>query len=78
MLCRLLAATNIAGNPDSHFHSSSLDDWLDDYGLKQTDYASKEEGLRAIFKAALARGKGDTPIFALRMQRSSFDYFIQQ
>jgi len=46
--------------------------------LKQTDHASKDEALRAIFKAALARGKGDTEIFGLRMQRGSFDHFMRQ
>ena len=78
LLCGLLAATGLAGNPDSHFHSSSLDDWLDDYGLKQTDYASGEECLRAVFMHAVARGKGDTDIFGLRMQRGSFDHFMQR
>lgn len=78
LLCGLLAATNIAGNPNSHFHSSSLDDWLDDYDLKQTDYGSKEECLCAVFKGALARGRGDTNVFGLRMQRGSFDHFMQQ
>lgn len=78
LLCGLLAATNAAGKPDSHFHSSSLDDWLNSYGLKQVDYVSKEEALRAAFEAALSRGKGDTGIFGLRMQRGSFDHFMQQ
>ncbi len=51
---------------------------MDDYGLKQTGHASKEEALRAIFKAALARGKGGTKVFGLRMQRGSFDHFMKQ
>lgn len=54
LLCGLLAATSHAGHPDSHFHSSSLDDWLNDYGLKQTDYASREDCLRAVFMHARA------------------------
>ena len=78
LLCGLLVATCTGGNPDSHFHSSSLDNWLDDYGLKQTVYASREECLRAVFKCAVSRGKGDTEIFGLRMQRGSFDHFMQQ
>ena len=78
LLCGLLVATCTGGNPDSHFHSSSLDNWLDDYDLKQTVYASREECLRAVFKCAVSRGKGDTEIFGLRMQRGSFDHFMQQ
>lgn len=78
LLCGLLAATNTAGYPDSHFHASSLDDWLNDYGLKQAEYASTAECLRAVFKSAVARGKGDTGVFGLRMQRGSFGHFMQQ
>lgn len=78
LLCKLLAGTNIAGDPDSHFHSSSFNDWLDDYDLNEADFASRQDALRAIFKAALARGKGDTNVFGLRMQRGSFDHFMQQ
>lgn len=78
LLCKLLAATDTAGNPDSHFHSSSLSDWLDDYGLERTNFASERDALRAIFMAAVARGKGDTDIFGLRIQQGSFDYFLQQ
>jgi LPS sulfotransferase NodH len=78
LLCGLLAATNTAGNPDSHFHSSSLAEWMDDYGLRHSDYASHEAALRAVFEAALVRGKGNTGVFGLRLQRDSFDYFMQQ
>ena len=78
LLCSLLAATKMAGNPDSHFHSLSLDDWMNDYSLHHSDYASKEEALQDIFKAALKRGKGETDVFGLRMQRSSFDHFMEQ
>lgn len=51
---------------------------MDDYGLKHSDYASKEEAIRSVFDAAFARGKGGTNVFGLRMQRGSFDHFMQQ
>ena len=78
LLCELLSATNVAGKPGSHFHVPSLEGWLSAYGLTETDFATREDALRAIFKAAGARGKGDTDIFGLRMQRESFDHFMQQ
>ncbi len=78
LLCKLLAGTKIAGDPDSHFHSSSFNGWLDDYDLKETDFASRKDALCAVYKAALARGKGNTNIFGLRMQRGSFDHFMEQ
>lgn len=78
LLCRLLAATKIAGDPDSHFHAPSLQTWLQDYNLNETDFTSKEKALRAVFNAAVARGKGTAEIFGLRMQRGSFEHFMQQ
>ncbi len=78
MLCGLLAATETAGDPDSHFHNPAFADWLDDYGLNQTDYDSHEDAVRAVFEAALRRGTGGSNIFGLRMQRGSFDHFMQQ
>ena len=56
LLCGLLAATHVAGDPDSHFHATSRDAWLADYGLTRDDDASDQQTLRAIFDAAMARG----------------------
>ncbi len=78
LLCGLLAATRVAGDPDSHFHESSFDGWLEYYELKETDYTSRQEAVRAVLDAALARGRGDTGVFGLRMQRGSFDHFMKQ
>lgn len=78
MLCKLLAATKMAGNPGSLFHEPDLDAWLDDYGLEDLAFASRRDTLDAIFSAALAKGKGGTDVFGLRLQRGSFDFFLKQ
>ncbi|MDA4845756.1 Stf0 family sulfotransferase [Hoeflea poritis] len=78
LLCKLLAATKVAGVPGSHFHVPSLDGWLADYDLVEADFPSRRDLLRAIFDAARARGMGETDLFGLRMQRGSFDHFMQQ
>jgi len=78
LLCRLLAATGRAGNPDSHFHTPSLAGWLVDYGLTRADYASDRDATAAVFAAAKAEGEADTGVFGLRMQRPSFAFFMQQ
>lgn len=77
LLCRMLAATGVAGNPDSHFHRPALADWRDAYAL---DIAQEPEDVqrRAILKAAIAKGKGDTSIFGLRLQRQSAAFFLEQ
>jgi len=78
LLCRLLAATGCAGLPDSHFHRPELAAWLKAYGLSHTDFTSNQSALKAIFAAAIERGSGATGLFGLRMQRGSFDFFMQQ
>jgi len=78
LLCRLLSATGRAGKPDSHFHEPSLASWLEDYELARENFATDLDTLRAVFDAARRRGTGGTGIFGLRLQRKSFDFFMQQ
>ncbi|MEM0946359.1 MAG: Stf0 family sulfotransferase [Pseudomonadota bacterium] len=78
LLCKLLQATGVAGCPNSHFHAPSVDAWLSAYGLQNTNFASSEEALQAVFRAAIDRGTGSTDVFGLRMQRGSFEYFMGQ
>ena len=78
LLCKLLAETGKSGNPNSHFHNPSLASWLETYGFHNSDFSTEQDALGAIFDAALARGTADTGIFGLRMQRASFDFFMQQ
>ncbi|WP_341860918.1 Stf0 family sulfotransferase [Gymnodinialimonas sp. 57CJ19] len=78
LLCKLLAATGVSGMPDSHFHTPSVERWLAVYGLDETQFASREAAVQAVFEAALARGMANTDIFGLRMQRGSFGFFMEQ
>ncbi len=78
LLCKLLAATGESGNPDSHFHNPSIESWLKTFNLCRDHFDSDRETLNAIFNAARKRGRGDTDFFGLRLQRASFDFFIEQ
>lgn len=78
LLCSLLKATDIAGNPASWFHEPSLAEWLEDFGIMPQDGASESEILRAIFSAAIEKGSRATGMFGLRLQRHSFDFFDRQ
>lgn len=78
LLCALLAATGRSGVPDSHFHDPSVASWAKEYGLTASDTAPDLATLRAIFAAARKRGTGKTGMFGLRLQRRSFDFFLQQ
>ncbi len=77
LLCRMLAATGIAGDPESLFFRPSVQEWAAYMGV-DTDTLTERALLRAIMQAALAMGRGDTPVFALRQQRPSFAYLCQK
>lgn len=78
LLCKLLAATGIAGNPNSYFHRPSIADWLAHFDLASDASMPERDRLAAIFRAAIARGSLDTGVFGLRLQRHSFEFFIQK
>lgn len=77
-LCKLLAATGVAGNPDSYFHRPSISDWLVDFGCEPGRVCARTRALEAIFRTAIAKGALDTGIFGLRLQRHSFDFFTEK
>ena len=76
LLCRMLAATGVAGKPDSHFHEPSLDAWAADYDLRAEDFADERDFLKVVFQAAVRHGSDGQEIFGLRLQRRSFDFFM--
>ena len=75
LLCRLLAATGIAGRPNSLFHEPSLDDWLERFELSADTDRDERDVLAEIFAAALDEVRGGTDIFGVRLQRHSFAFF---
>jgi LPS sulfotransferase NodH len=77
LLCRMLAATGIAGDPESLFFGPSVQAWATSMGV-DGGTSSDCADLQAIMQAALAMGRGDTPVFALRQQRPSFAYLCQK
>ena len=78
LLCKLLAATGVAGNPDSYFHRPSIRSWAEDLGVTQNPSASDRELLEVILRTAIAKGTLNTGVFGLRLQRHSFEFFIEQ
>ena len=78
LLLRLLAATGVAGNPDSYFHKPEIEHWLEGLELSPEASSSELDVLNLIFGAAKSKGTLNTQIFGLRLQRPSFEFFIEQ
>lgn len=78
LLCKLLAATGVAGNPESYFHRCSIRGWLADFGLTPDPSVSEREHLETAFRTAITEGTLETGIFGLRLQRHSFDFFTEK
>lgn len=78
LLCKLLAATGIAGKPNSYFHETSLAEWLDDLDMPDVPGRAERETIAAVFAAAIEKGRAGTPVFGLRLQRHSFAFFAEK
>lgn len=77
LLCKLLAATGVSGNPDSHFHRPSVAHWLADLGVTPEPGLSERALVQLAFRAALAEGTRGG-MFGLRLQRHSFAFFTER
>ncbi|MDK1388539.1 Stf0 family sulfotransferase [Sinorhizobium sp. 8-89] len=78
LLCKLLAATGVSGNPGSYFHRASISEWLAYFDLASEASTPEADLLALIFRAAIAKGSLDTGMFGLRLQRHSFDFFVRK
>lgn len=78
LLCKLLSATGVAGHPGSHFHEPSQEAWLAYFGLPVVAGEAEPVTLRRVFAAAIHKGRGGTDVYGLRLQRHSFDFFMEK
>jgi trehalose 2-sulfotransferase len=67
LLCDLLAATKVAGGPDSFFMSDIDPVWAERWGLPRRNNMSDAGYSAAYLKAAIKAGKGGTEVFGLRL-----------
>lgn len=78
LLCKLLAATGVAGRPESYFHKPDLAAWMRAHGQEGTAFPSRAACLRAVFDTAMEKGRAGTAMFGLRLQGGSLPYFAEQ
>ena len=70
LLCKLLAATARAGNPDSFYHRDAfMREWAQDWGLPDPATLSRDAFDRAYLDAARRAGEAGTGVFGLRLQQ---------
>lgn len=68
----MLRRTGVAGHPESWFHKPDRAAWAGYLGL------APGSSLRDVLDAAVTAGRADSPVFALRLQQHSVDYFLEQ
>lgn len=78
LLCRMLAATGVAGKPASYFFGTTLEGWLEDLELEYDETAVERDIVAAAFRAALDRGRNGTDMFGLRLQGHSVAFFLEK
>lgn len=77
LLCRMLTATGVAGQPASLFYRPDMADWEERLKIRPERAASETARLQAILQAARLRGRGNTPVFGLRQQWPSFEFLCR-
>ena len=77
LLCRMLAATGLAGDPESLFHRPSLEHWAKSLGVTRSPNMSDRDYAREIFAASIPVGQGGTPVFAFRQQPHALGFFCE-
>jgi trehalose 2-sulfotransferase len=76
LLCKLLAATGVAGNPASWFYGASLAEWHEELDLVPQPRATEREVLDTVFRAAIQKGSDGKGPFGLRQQGESFPFLF--
>jgi trehalose 2-sulfotransferase len=78
LLCKLLGATGVAGNPESWFYRPAVEDWLDELDVVPQPGATERDILAAVFRAAIKKGSGGKGPFGLRQQGENFPFLFEK
>lgn len=73
LLCDLMAATRVAGAPDSFFMDPVDPVWAKAWGLPARDGHDETSYAAAYLKAAVSAGTGETNVFGLRLMRENLE-----
>jgi trehalose 2-sulfotransferase len=67
LLCDLLSATGVAGEPQSYYRREDIEDYVRTWGLSSPDAIGDEAFERAYLEAVRRAGAGETGVFGLRL-----------
>jgi LPS sulfotransferase NodH len=70
LLCGLLTDHGL-GAPHSFYRRQNITEWAEDWGLPSRDTMGETAFQRAYLAAAIAEGKGGTPIFGFRLMKEN-------
>ena len=70
LLCGLLTDHGL-GAPHSFYRRQNITEWAEDWGLPPRDTMGETAFQRAYLAAAIAEGKGGTPIFGFRLMKEN-------
>jgi LPS sulfotransferase NodH len=71
LLCEMLAATGVAGRPNSYFGAEYIEVWADDWGVPHPQ-GIEDAGFDRAYLAAMRReGSAGTGVFGLRLMWAS-------
>lgn len=71
LLCDLLAATGIAGRPNSYYRQQNISDWARDWGVPLPHRPGSAAFDRAYLAAVLQAGRTENGVFGLRLMWAS-------
>ena len=78
MLCSMLSATGVAGQPDSFFHGATLAAWAEGLQLKLGASLSERVAMETVVAEAMRLGRGASGVFGLRLQAHSMAPFFRK
>jgi len=71
LMCEMLAATGVAGRPNSYYRQQSIACWADIWGVSHPNGTDDLDFEKAYLAAMLREGTNGTGIFGLRLMWSS-------
>jgi LPS sulfotransferase NodH len=73
LLCEMLAASGVAGRPNSFYRQQSIPHWVERWGIEPPQGDNDPDFDKRYLPAMLRHGRNDTGVFGLRLMRASVD-----